>query len=148
MKNLIGIVCIVILLSACHQGGKHHREKDREKPSLALQLNDGGKWPVNKETEEGMNNIMSKIFQLENGSLTVREYLGLGEYFSEQVNFIIQKCDMTGEPHNQLHVVLLPIIEKVEELKNVGSIQEGKKAVSDLEGLGHAYREHFTYPGL
>ena len=42
----------------------------------------------------------------------------LGEALSKETSYIIKSCDMKGEPHDQLHLVLVPILEEITDLKD------------------------------
>ena len=60
-------------------------------------------------------------------SNTTEDYFALGEALSEQTSTIIKKCSMKGEPHNQLHVVLVPMLDEIsilKESKNKGASQK------------------------
>jgi hypothetical protein len=63
-----------------------------------------------------------------------RDYSLLVETLSRQTNYIIEKCDMKGESHDQLHVVLVPMLDDITVLKDA-DINKSKLALENLEGL-------------
>lgn len=79
-----------------HTGGDH------------LSLNNGDKWMANKETTEGVNNIISLMDSFTDSD-DVGDYKELTKGVKTEFSMIFKKCTMTGEPHNQLHTFLIPI---------------------------------------
>ena len=108
--------------------------------TLSLKLNDGKKWIVNKETHVGLKNMDSIVKEFNSNSNN--DYQSLGQSLSKQTGFVIKNCTMQGEPHNQLHVVLVPMLDEISILKETTSASESAKALSNLKLLIHNY---FTY---
>lgn len=109
--------------------------------TLTLRLNNGGKWVANTETQIGiikMDSILKAFKGSENNN-----YLNLGEDLSEQTSYIIKSCNMTGEAHDQLHVVLVPMLDEISVLKESNNKEEIERALSDLEVLIDEYFNHF-----
>ena len=46
-----------------------------------------------------------------------KNYQTLSKAFSEQTSYVIKNCSITGESHNQLHVVLVPMLDEISTLK-------------------------------
>jgi hypothetical protein len=109
--------------------------------TLTLKLNKGEKWIVNNETQVGVNKMDSIIsaFKKEEN----KDYLKLGKDLSVQTGYIIRSCNMTGEAHDQLHVVLVPMLDEISTLKESENKKESKLALSELETLIAAYFNHF-----
>jgi hypothetical protein len=106
-----------------------------------LVLNDGGKWIVNKETHEGVKQMDAIISAFSSDSNT--DYKKLGEDLSKQTSSIIKNCNMKGEPHDQLHVVLVPMLDEISILKEQSNPTKSKIALDRLEHLITAYFQHF-----
>lgn len=83
--------------------------------TLQLTFNNGNKWLVNLETHEGVKHMDSilKRFDSENS----KNYQELGNQLSKQTSYVIKNCTMTGESHDQLHVVLVPILDEISVLR-------------------------------
>ena len=109
--------------------------------TLPLRLNNGEKWIVNNATQIGVAK-MDSILKSFNSNKD-ENYLGLGNNLSQQTSFIIKSCDMTGEAHDQLHVVLVPMLDEIYILKDSNDFEEQKRAVNNLELLIDRYYEHF-----
>ncbi len=109
--------------------------------SATLKLNNGEKWIANLETHVGVTKMDSilKVFN----SDKKKDYETLGEDLSKQTSFIIQKCNMKGEPHDQLHVVLVPMLDEISILKESKDIGEKNKAFQKLKLLIRSYFSHF-----
>lgn len=145
MKKNILILGIVVIgsLSSCGEVTQVKEVEDVKhvvEKVDGLVLNNGVKWTVNTETHEGMTQI--KVILDNMDPLTLEDYNLLGEKCNEQTSFIISNCSMTGEAHNQLHLVLHPILDDIDNLQNVKSIEDGIAAVASL---GKNISDYFTH---
>lgn len=109
--------------------------------TLTLKLNNGEKWVANNETQIGMLKMDSIIKAFKSDKTNI--YMDLGRNLSKQTSFIIKSCNMTGEAHDQLHVVLVPMLDKISVLKESNSQQENKRVLINLEELIDEYFNHF-----
>ncbi|RLD29931.1 MAG: hypothetical protein DRI75_01545 [Bacteroidetes bacterium] len=109
--------------------------------STKLSLDNGKKWLANKETHIGIKNMDSLIeaFTANNA----KNYFELGEALSKQTSYVIKNCTMKGESHNQLHVVLVPMLDEISVLKDTTDSEERKKIIKNLQKLIEIYFQHF-----
>lgn len=109
--------------------------------TLTLKLNNSERWVVNNETQIGVLKMDSiiKAFKADEKA----NYLDLGKDLSKQTSFIIKSCNMTGEAHDQLHVVLVPMLDEISTFKEANNVDESKSALTELETLIDAYFSHF-----
>ena len=135
MKNSI-IILFIILTFGCKN------ETSRVEPVAiqieGLALNNNEKWIANKETHIGMKHIDSILKNDSSSSGKI-----LGEALSKQTSYIIKSCNMEGEAHDQLHVVLIPILEEITDIKDVENALELKKKVTTLKRLTATYFQYF-----
>jgi hypothetical protein len=103
-----------------------------------LVLNNGEKWIANEATHIGMKRIDSIL-----KNNTTLDGKTLGDALSKETSYIIKSCDMTGEAHDQLHIVLVPILEEITDLKDITDSNKAKEKVSYLKGLVHTYFKYF-----
>lgn len=108
-----------------------------------LKLNGDEKWEVNNATGIGMTKMKDILSTIDTDGMTVEQYQELGEKLSEQTNYIINKCDMSGPAHDNLHIVLTEILTKISELKEVDSPETGKIYVNNLSKDIKTYFEYF-----
>ena len=131
---------IIILLLALTFSCKNKTTKTEPKAIqlVGLTLNNNEKWIANKETHIGMKRIDSilKNNTSSNGRI-------LGKALSKQTSYIIKSCDMEGEAHDQLHVVLVPILEEITDIKDVENPLEIEKKVITLQSLTATYFKYF-----
>ncbi|WP_254453232.1 hypothetical protein [Winogradskyella undariae] len=132
---------IITLLLALTFGCKNETAKPEKHSAIQLEgltLNNNEKWIANKETHIGMKRIDSilKNNTSTNGKL-------LGEALSKQTSYIIKSCDMEGEAHDQLHVVLVPILEEITDIKDVKNSLDVEKKVTTLRRLTSTYFQYF-----
>ena len=109
--------------------------------TLSIKLNVDEKWIANLETEEGVLKMDSIISAFKSGNQTT--YKTLGNNLSKQTSYIIKHCSMKGEPHDQLHVVLVPMLDEISILKEEEDEQKAKAALHNLEQLIDAYFKFF-----
>ena len=106
--------------------------------TLLISSNNNDKWISNIETHEGLLNLDSIISNFKSG-----DYQSLSKNLSQQTSYIIENCTMKGEPHDQLHVVLVPILNEISELKETTDIEKGRVIISNLKTLIRLYFQHF-----
>ncbi len=137
MRYLIYIFLIVVIYS-CNSKAKTETE-------LALKelvLDNGKPWLVNNATQIGITKMDSLI---KNFTLTKdKNYTYLGKLLSKQTSFIIKKCSMKGTAHDQLHIVLIPMLDEISIMKESHHIAIKKTALAKLQIYIDKYFEHFT----
>ncbi|MCM4172665.1 hypothetical protein DHD32_14330 [Arenibacter sp. TNZ] len=106
-----------------------------------MALNNGIKWEANLETTSGIA-AMSKMIA-ETKTLSLEDYRNLGNTFNEVKNTIVKECTMTGASHDNLHVFLHPLIQKIEILQNTTSTDEGAKIKESIKGQLKSYYTYF-----
>tara|TARA_R110000868_G_scaffold282609_2_gene542897 strand:+ start:2358 stop:2852 length:495 start_codon:yes stop_codon:yes gene_type:complete len=106
-----------------------------------MQLNNGGKWQANVETNEGVKR-MQKILTTQITS-KIEDYHKLAEQLNEAKNYVVKKCTMTGASHDNLHVWLLPLIEKIDALSKTETINEAEIIKHSIEENLDAYNNYF-----
>tara|TARA_R110001592_G_scaffold113995_3_gene313458 strand:- start:203 stop:628 length:426 start_codon:yes stop_codon:yes gene_type:complete len=132
---------IITLLLALSFSCKNETVKPEIHSAIQLEglsLNNNEKWVANEETHIGMKRIDSI---LKNNTSTSGKVLG--DVLSKQTSYIIKSCDMEGEAHDQLHVVLVPILEEITDIKDVENTSELEKKVTNLQRLTATYFEYF-----
>lgn len=147
MKTTLTFLLFALILS-CKSEHKKPIEATIETETVSttdtedLHFNNGKKWIANIETELGMKKIDS-ILKTHN-VIVESNSLDIANALSQQTSYIIQSCDMKGKAHDQLHVVLLPILEEVSNLKEAQNVTDQNKSVIELQKLTAAYFKHFT----
>lgn len=138
--------------TSCNEGKRaqeavaevEHLENENEQKDTwekAIQLNSGSQWQANPATTEGivaMESIIAKT-----NPITVKDYQQLGTELNEENMDLIRKCTMEGPSHDNLHIYLKPLIEKIAALQEIPSAEEGKKLISEIEKHLKAYHNYF-----
>ena len=141
MNRLVSsTIILVALLISCYSC-KNDTTKTETQSAIQLEgltLNNTEKWLANTETHVGMKRIDSIL-----KNNTASDGKTLGEALSKQTSYIIKSCDMTGEAHDQLHIVLVPILEEITDIKDIENSSELEKKVTVLQGLIVTYFEYF-----
>tara|TARA_R110002124_G_scaffold87407_1_gene225015 strand:- start:39553 stop:40053 length:501 start_codon:yes stop_codon:yes gene_type:complete len=106
-----------------------------------INLDNGNKWQANPETTVGVNNMLKL---LKSGDLkTVADYHNLASQLNEEKNFVIKECTMKGASHDNLHIFLLPLIEKIDALGKVSTTTEGSEITASIEENLNGYYNYF-----
>ena len=148
--QVLMILALLVSTTACENANEENQEgtaqtESNEAPShndIGVKLDNGKRWPANKETTEGMNNMI-QIMDAFTDKENVDSYKTLTDDLNSEFSMIIQKCNMTGEAHNQLHNYILPMKDKFEKLSS-SDLSECKAAFDDLKTHLSAYKAHFV----
>ena len=131
MKKITLILISATIIMACESNNNHKEE------GVKITSNSVTKWKVNAATHEGMTNIQSIL----KGEV---ELDSVGLQMAKQTTYIINKCDMKGEEHDQLHTVLHPMLENIDVLKNSTEVEAKESALTNMKELIKKYFESFT----
>jgi hypothetical protein len=106
-----------------------------------INLNNGSKWQANAETNEGVKKMedVLKTFK----TTTIDDYHELANQLNSSKNFVIKNCTMKGDSHDNLHVWLLPLMDKIEALSEVKAIDEAAKLKQSIYENVNAYNTYF-----
>ena len=131
MKKITLILISTAMIMACESNNQQQEESVETASSTVT------KWKVNTATHEGMTNIKNLL----DGDFVLDS---IGFQMAEHTTYIINKCDMKGEEHDQLHTVLHPMLENIDILKNSTENEEKETALSNMKELINKYFENFT----
>lgn len=106
-----------------------------------IQLNNGDKWLADIKTTKGVNTMLKLIS--ESKTETVEDYVILANKLNDRKNILIKECTMTGSSHDNLHVFLHPLIEKIDVLLKTKTIGEGAETLKSITDNLNAYKSYF-----
>lgn len=155
MKKLaISILLIATALTSCKNNEKEAKPnittevvQELETDILStdwmqnIKLNNGAKWEANTETTDGVNKMQEALKT--QTTITIDDYHQLASLLNENKNYVIKKCSMKGAPHDNLHVWLLPLIEKIDALSAVKTLENASKIKKSIEDNVNAYTTYF-----
>lgn len=124
-----------------------HESEHIEGPAMAndwmseIQLNDGSKWMANPETNEGVAKMQSLLKTSAPKNLT--DYHTIADTLNHEKNYVIKECTMKGPSHENLHVWLLPLMEKIEALKDAKTLDEAQRIYKSIAQNVNAYTTYF-----
>ena len=107
-----------------------------------IELNNGSKWQANIETNEGVERMKKSLKTQTTNSL--EDYSKLVEQLNVDKNYVIKNCTMKGDSHDNLHVWLMPLIEKIEALSEAKTLEEAAKLKQSIEENVNAYDSIFN----
>ncbi len=154
MKSFIAIGIFALLsFTACNntekqehnhkahqEEAKEHHEDHAEQTEAkeeTLHLNNGKKWIANQATQDGMTKMQTILNDYFNNGGA--DSAALAEALEKETSSIIRQCDMTGADHDQLHIILKPMLDRIKSIKTNGSVDDMKR----LYLLLNDYFDHF-----
>jgi len=107
-----------------------------------IELDNGKKWDANIETTDGVNAMLGYIDEM--APTTVAEYHELALKLNDEKNIVIKECTMEGPSHDNLHVFLHPLIDKIAALGKVSTAEQGAKVTETILENLNAYKNYFN----
>lgn len=104
-------------------------------------MNNGAKWEANAETNEGVQKMQNTIKL--NAINALDDYHQLAIRLNDDKNNVIKNCSMTGASHDNLHIWLLPLIEKIEALSKAKTVEDAAKIKRSIEENINGYDAYF-----
>ena len=87
-------------------------------------LNQGRRWPANPETTQSVKAMHALVRQFAAQPAPRSEEVA--PQLSAAFQTIFQRCTMTGEAHEQLHVFLVPMAEQLKRLEHADAATTGR----------------------
>ena len=106
-----------------------------------IQLDEGKKWEANLETTIGVDK-MKEVIKTHNPE-TLEGFHKMAEELNRQKNYIVKECTMTGPSHDNLHVFLHPLIEKIDALLKAETVDDAKHLTISINDNVEAYYNYF-----
>lgn len=106
-----------------------------------IKLDNGTKWQANIETTTGVEKMLSLVKSSE--AKTVEDYHTLASKLNEYKNEVVKKCTMKGASHDNLHIFLHPLIEKIEALGKITTVDEGVIISASIKENIEGYFNYF-----
>jgi hypothetical protein len=155
MRNLLIIfILIITLVSSCKNIEKQEEVKnpkevvqEQKKDVLStqwmdnIQLNNGVKWKANVETTVGVVE-MQKLLKTQITS-TIEDYHLLANQLNDVKIKLVKECTMKGASHDNLHIWLYPLIEKIGALSKTDDLNEASKIKQSIEENLNVYSDYF-----
>lgn len=159
--SLYSFLVIAFLLAACKNQNQeiteskesteiiHENTDAHHESELALdnewiheiQLDNGKKWQANIETTQGVQKMMNLIEETKTES--VEDYHQLASKLNDEKNIIIKECDMEGPSHDNLHVFLHPLIDKIAALQKTESVEDAQNLKESIKENLKKYSDYF-----
>ena len=112
---------------------------------IKLSLNNGAKWDSDESTFSGMKRLEMTVanFNKNKEDPSISDYNNLGIALANIDKDIISQCNMKGKDHDQLHVLLAPMLANVDVIKNGDNRLEIKVNTEALSEALLQFFEHF-----
>ncbi|MFD2552237.1 hypothetical protein ACFSQP_10455 [Bizionia sediminis] len=156
-KIIIVLIAVSLLFTGCKDLPKEsttvknnkveHTEHQRENDLVGnhwmqeIKLNNGVKWTANPETNEGVVRMQSVLTT--SNLKDLNDYHTIAGALNKEKNYVIKECTMKGPSHDNLHVWLLPLIEKIDALKEANTLAEAQHIYKSIEQNVNAYDDYF-----
>jgi len=106
-----------------------------------IQIDNGEKWQADATTNEGVQKLQNTI-NLQTVS-TLDDYHKLAEQLNDEKNFVVKNCTMKGPSHDNLHIWLHPLIEKIDALLKTEDVDDAEKITVSIKENINAYNTYF-----
>ncbi|SFN66190.1 hypothetical protein SAMN04487989_102297 [Bizionia echini] len=106
-----------------------------------IQIDNGEKWQADATTNEGVQKLQNTI-NTQTAS-TLDDYHKLAEQLNDDKNFVVKNCTMKGPSHDNLHIWLHPLIEKIDALLKTEDVDDAEKITVSIKENINAYNTYF-----
>lgn len=106
-----------------------------------ITMNNGAKWQSDAPTNEGVKQMQNTIKTITTNTLD--DYHKLAEKLNDNKNTVVKNCTMKGAPHDNLHVWLLPLMDKIEALSETETVEDASKIKQSIEENINGYYTYF-----
>ncbi|WP_417237514.1 hypothetical protein [Bizionia sp.] len=106
-----------------------------------IQIDNGDKWQADATTNEGVQKLQNTI-NTQTAS-TLDDYHKLAEQLNDEKNFVVKNCTMKGPSHDNLHIWLHPLIEKIDALLKTEDVDDAEKITVSIKENINAYNTYF-----
>ncbi|WOD42981.1 hypothetical protein [Hwangdonia lutea] len=131
-----------------HASESHNNHQNHEASGVyanawinEIQKDNGHKWQADATTNEGVKKLQNTINTQSASSL--EDYQKLAKQLNDEKNFVVKNCTMKGPSHDNLHVWLHPLIEKIDALLKVETVEDASKIATSIEENINAYSDYF-----
>ncbi|GHA34506.1 hypothetical protein GCM10007103_14930 [Salinimicrobium marinum] len=151
-------VILALLFSIFSTGCKDNRQTEKVNPTIDheeavhpeqvgweddIELDNGKQWQVDRGTTEGVQGMSGILKDSDPG--TVEEYRELGKRMEEERNALENNRTREESPSNDnLNIYMDALNEKIRELQEVESVEEGSRIKSELEQHFYAWSNYFV----
>lgn len=126
---------------------KHSQHKATEHSQL--KLNVGKKWETDSPLRTGMENIKSnlesKLPDIHHNKFTKDQFAELSQKISSDLDSIFKNCKLTPEADEQLHLILVEIMDGADKMKKVKPDDRKIGAIKVFKALDQ-YPKYFAHP--
>tara|TARA_R100001377_G_scaffold53340_1_gene31341 strand:+ start:469 stop:960 length:492 start_codon:yes stop_codon:yes gene_type:complete len=160
-KTFLTIAIMTSLLSSCNHSNKEEPVKEQETTEQDsteknshetttdlesnwkndIELDAGKKWIANMETNKGVQKMKDVLKS--QPTVTIDDYHKLASELTTAKNYIIKECTMKGASHDNLHVWLLPLLDKLDVLTEVTTLETASKIKQNISEHIFAYELYF-----
>ena len=144
-QNSIILLIILVFLASCRGDDDLYIQAPKNKYMIcrgtALFLNNGEKWPANKETTEGID-MMLNHFSVLHKPIDTTGYHVFADSLMADYLYIINYCVDMGPAHVMIHIYLFPIQEMIVPMQ-VGGFPTCDAQYVILQDYLARYHEYF-----
>lgn len=136
----LGILSLVLF--SCKNQTNTDEEKFMNEAWLdEIELNQNEAWNADSVTNNGVEKLQQTLNEFSTN--TLKDYHQLANHLIEINNYIIDNCTMKGEAHENLHIWLYPLLEKVKLLKEAKTTVEAEEIRVSIECSVQKYATYF-----
>lgn len=135
---------LIFLLTAAFFVGDAQVLSQHEPASEKLVLNNGGKWKVDKITNDNVASLQQMV-KPANGKpgKSLKDYHMAGVALQNGITKMIKECRMKGSDHQALHKWLEPLMELVSKLSRAPDARAAARSYTATTAQLNLYNQYF-----
>lgn len=142
MKIIAALGIVSLALFACKNQTNADEAKFMDEAWLdEIELNQNEPWNADLVTNNGVEKLKQVLDEFQTTSL--KDYHQLANQLININNYIIDNCTMEGASHDNLHIWLQALLEKVSKLKQASSVAEAEELKASIEFSVNQYSTYF-----
>lgn len=106
-----------------------------------IKLNSGEKWIANAETNQGVLKMQALI--KDSPKETLEDYHQLANALNDAKNTVIKECTMEGASHDNLHIWLYPLINRIDNLMAADKLPKARNITMKISASLTDYHSYF-----
>jgi len=134
------ISLLSLALAACEP--RHDHDADHhEEHTGSVTLNNGEKWEADQHTLSAVEQMKIELSDFEKAR--GENYDALADSLTYQLDILVAGCTMTGPAHDQLHMWLVPLMERVKDLSHATGIPDSRAEVREIRKTLDSFDDFF-----
>jgi pyridoxal biosynthesis lyase PdxS len=136
VRKIIATCIVILLFIQCNTG---HKYKTESIELIEINLIDESKW----EVPSAMHHAVKKI-QILAEEPAKEDCKEKSKQLNQHIDEMVKSCTMEGQGHEEVHKLLIPILDRVKIIEKNCSSEKAANAYKDISRLLELYDLYFN----